>query len=41
MEATGMVYEKPEIIELGTLADLTDGVSNPVVDTTFAGSMAP
>lgn len=36
-----MIYEKPEIVELGTLADLTEGVSNPVVDTTFAGSVTP
>jgi hypothetical protein len=37
-----MIYEKPEIVELGTLAELTDGVpGNPSIDTTFVGSTEP
>jgi hypothetical protein len=34
-------YEKPELISLGSLAELTQGSTTAVPDTTFTGSLAP
>jgi hypothetical protein len=34
-------YEKPELISLGSLAELTQGSSTNVPDTTFTGALDP
>jgi hypothetical protein len=34
-------YERPELIDLGTLAELTEGTASPAVpDTTFTGNVS-
>jgi hypothetical protein len=37
METTP-IYEAPELTELGTLSDLTEGSTTAVIDNTFVGA---
>ena len=40
LEEITMTYEKPELVELGTLTELTEGSTNPVPDDTFMGALS-
>ena len=39
MDTVRRDYETPEIVELGTLADLTEGGGTPAADVALAGSL--